>query len=161
MKERLKYYQTHQLALQNDTDARTQRAIRHEPPGITEGPRRRIGRDEQPEMPQTSSSLGCVRHVVGGVLGGVGTVATCGASLVNPCSEGPASPEDFATPGETSPSLSGQGHVTPPQTQRRASPVPSEMHEAIADYQSDTLTEWLEKESRKSEKTESSRRSVQ
>ena len=92
-------------------------------------------------MPQRSSSSGLVRNVVGGVLGGVGTMARGVASLVNPFSEEPASPEDFVTAGET-----------PPNTQRRASPVPTEMDEALADYESDTLNEWFEKESRKSEK---------
>ena len=54
---------------------------------ITEGPRGRIGRDEQPEMPQRSSSSGLVRNVVGGVIGGVGTMARGVASLLNPLAE--------------------------------------------------------------------------
>lgn len=137
MKERVKDYQLHQLAIQNDTDARTERAIQQG--------------NEQPQIQQGgSSSSGLVRNVVGGVVGGVGTVARGVAGFLNPFSGQSSSPADqFHTPGEVS-----------PEPQRRASPVPSELDEAIADYESDTLNERLEQESQRSQKTESSRRSL-
>jgi len=136
MKERVKDYQLHQLAIQNDTDARTERAIQQG--------------SERPQIQHGGGSSSAVRNVVGGVVGGVGTVARGVAGFLNPFSGQSSSPADqFHTPGEVS-----------PEPQRRASPVPSELDEAIADYESDTLNERLEQESQRSQKTESSRRSL-
>ena len=59
MKERVKYYQIHQLALQKDTDARTQRAIEdRDPPPETQ---RAIGSGG-------ASSSGFMRNAAGGLI---------------------------------------------------------------------------------------------
>lgn len=136
MKERVKDYQLRQLAIQNDTDARTERAIQQG--------------NEQPQIQQGGSSSSGVRNVVGGVVGGVVSVARGVENLLNPFSGDPSSPDDmYHTPGATT-----------PVTQQQASPVPSGLDEAIADFESDRVNEWLEQESQRSQKTESSRRSL-
>ena len=101
VKERLKDYQIRQLALQNDTDARTQRAIgRKEPQQMIEEPSGgRTGRDEQPEAQRGSSSSGLVRNVIGGVIGGVGSMARGVGSLL----VGHPAEEHYYTPGGTQP----------------------------------------------------------
>ena len=135
MKERLKDFQIHQLALQNDTDARTQRAIgRNEPLQMIEEPSRgRPGRDEQPEAQRGSSSSGLVRNVIGGVIGGVGNMARGVGSLLL---GGHPAKEQYYTPGGTQP----------------GTPVQSEQDEAVADYEDNTISEASEQESRKSQK---------
>ena len=64
MKARVKYYQLQQLAIQNDTDVRTESAIQQ-------------GNEQpQPQVQQGgSSSSGVVRDLAGGVLRGAGQVA--------------------------------------------------------------------------------------
>ena len=72
------------------------------------------------------------------------------ASFLNPFSGHPSSPDDvYHTPGATTPVI-----------QQQASPVPSGLDEAIADFESDRVNEWLGQESQRSQKTESSRRSL-
>ena len=150
MKERAKYYQLHQLAVQNDTDVRTERAIQqgNEQPKIQQGGRSSSSTVSNVVGGRSSSST--VRNVVGGIVGGVGSAARGVAGFLNPFSgQSYRSYDHFHTPGEVT-----------PESHRRASPVPSELDEAIADYESDTLNDRFEQESQKSQKTESSRRSL-
>ena len=152
MKERVKDYQLHQLAIQHDTDARTERAIQQG--------------NEQPQIQQGGSSSSVVRNVVGVVVGGVGSVARGVAHLLNPFSGGLSSLYDddgmYHAPGATTPVI--QQHASPGATthaiQQQASPVPIGWDEAMADFENDRLNEWYEKESQMSQKSETSRRSV-
>ena len=69
MKDKIKDYQLHQLAIKNDTDARTERANQqgNEQPQITEGTIQQV-------QEGGSSSKGIVRNLAGGVLRGAGSV---------------------------------------------------------------------------------------
>lgn len=126
MKEKVKDYQLQQLAIQNDTDVKRQRAIQQ---GST-SPVIQESTQAQPHI-QTggSSSSGILRHVAGGVVSGVGTIARGIVSVMNP----------FGS---------------------HASPVPSEMEESIADYEEEQISKKMSEETRKSQKTASSRSSV-
>ena len=64
------------------------------------------------------------------------------AGLLNQFGDQSASPADpYYTPGATT-----------PVTQQHASPVPSGMNDALADFESDRVNEWLEQESHRSQK---------
>ncbi len=98
IKEKIKDYQIQQLAIQNDTDARTERAIQ-------EG-------NEQPQIQHGGGSSSAVRNVVGGVVGGVGSVARGVASFLNPFNGHPSSPDDlYHTPGATTPVIQHEHHT--------------------------------------------------
>ena len=99
MKERIKNHQVQQLAIQNNTDARVEKAIQQG--------------GEQPKLQQVasssgnaryveggSSSSGLVRNVIGGVVGGVGTMARGIGGLLG---GGYPTEEQYHTPSGTPP----------------------------------------------------------
>ena len=96
MKERLKNHQVQQLAIQNNTDARVEKAIQQG--------------SEQPNIQQRASSSGnveggsrssgLVRNVIGDVVGGVGTMARGIGGLLG---GGYPTEEQYHTPSGTPP----------------------------------------------------------
>ena len=140
MKGKMKEHILQQLAVQNDTDVRTERAIQQE--------------RSEPVIHQGSSSSGVVRNVVGGVVGGVGSMARGVANFMNPFGFGPHSVESpegsFHTLGQTPTS-------TPHAVRQRASPVPSELEEDIEEYESDKISEATQRSSRRTQQSDSMR----
>ena len=132
MKERLKNHQLQQLATQNNTDARVEKAIQQggEQPKL-----------QQPHIQQSasssgyaeggSSSSGLVRNIVGGVITGAGTVARGIGSMFG----GSAIEEQYHTPSGT-----------PPHT-----PLPKKHDETVIDYENDQLNELWDQRSRRSQ----------
>ena len=136
IKERVKVYQLHQLAIQNGTDVRTESAIQQG--------------SEQSQITEGASGNGggsVVRNFAGGVLRGAGSVARGVVSFLNPFGGDPSSPADsFQTPSEASPE--------PRRVGRRAAPVPSELDDEVADYENDALNERWEQESQRSQRAD-------
>ena len=157
MKEILKDYNIHKLAIENNTDARTERAR-----SIQDRDEPRTGRaiqdSDEPRPPKaiqqgSSSSTGMPRSIAGHVASGAGHVARGLFGVAG------------GVAGVVGSMVAGHhttGEQTPPVTQRYiASPVQSELDDAVDDYETDRLQDWYERESHQSAKSEAARSSVQ
>ena len=155
MHERLKDYNIHKLAIENNTDARTERARSIQDREEPRTERAIQDRDDRIQRIHENNprNHGFARNIAGHVTSGAGHVARGLFGVAG------------GVAGVVGSMVAGHhttGEQTPPVTQRYiASPVQSELDDAVDDYETDRLQDWYERESHQSAKSEAARSSVQ
>jgi len=169
MKDKLKHYQLQQLAVQNDTDVRTQSAIQQvsQPQLQVQQEPQHIPTQPLPSQVQrgSSSSSGLFSNVAGGIISGASNIAMGALSMLNPFGADPSSPtgsfQTITSPvesSEPSPVIKrGRGR---PRKSEQASPVPSGIDDAVEREFADSIFDYLEQEEQRKRKEETARRLV-